>query len=308
MWAVIHVRLSAPARNGEGTRRSLVGQLVHSQEPIARPPCLRRPESKRSQAAHRCRWLRLTGEHLTALHPCACVRRRSFAHTRATRTPPQAEPDLNTLSGLSIVGVQQIGRVVEVVQEALQGNTVRLLGKSSRPSLELPKIRKNPLVEIIPCNTGCLGACTYCKTVHARGRLGSYSLDALAARLKTALSEGVAEIWLTSEDTGAYGRDIGSSMPELMETLLEGAHAQPHLLTPTFSRSVSRHCAHCLVPYTCHMRKSSLQPTPPNVLWASELDAGSLPLTLGTTHAPRATGWLHASCRHDKPALHASAH
>lgn len=123
--------------------------------------------------------------------------------------------------------------MVEVVQEALRGNTVRLLGRSSRPSLELPKIRKNPLVEIIPCNTGCLGACTYCKTVHARGRLGSYPLPALAARLVSALSEGIAEVWLTSEDTGAYGRDIGSSMPELMETLLEGSqsHASPRAYT-----------------------------------------------------------------------------
>ena len=39
---------------------------------------------------------------------------------------------------------------------------------------------------------------------------------------RTATEEGVVEVWLTSEDTGAYGRDIGSSMPELMRTLLEG--------------------------------------------------------------------------------------
>ena len=134
----------------------------------------------------------------------------------------QAEPDLDALDGLSIVGVQQIERVVEVVQEALRGNTVRLLGKSSRPSLDLPKVRRNPLIEIIACNTGCLGSCTYCKTVYARGRLGSYEPTALLQRLEAALSEGVVEIWLTSEDTGAYGRDIGSSMPELMQTLLDG--------------------------------------------------------------------------------------
>jgi hypothetical protein len=35
------------------------------------------------------------------------------------------------------------------------------------------------------------------------------------------LSEGVVEIWLTSEDTGAYGRDIGSSLPELLWQLIE---------------------------------------------------------------------------------------
>ncbi len=134
----------------------------------------------------------------------------------------QAEPDLAALAGTSLVGVQQIDRVVEVVQETLRGNTVRLMGRSTRPSLDLPKVRRNPLVEIIACNTGCLGSCTYCKTVYARGRLGSYEPPALLSRLQSSVSEGVVEVWLTSEDTGAYGRDIGSSMPELMRTLLSG--------------------------------------------------------------------------------------
>ncbi len=30
----------------------------------------------------------------------------------------------------------------------------------------------------------------------------------------------VREIWLSSEDTGAYGRDLGSSLPELLRALV----------------------------------------------------------------------------------------
>lgn len=33
--------------------------------------------------------------------------------------------------------------------------------------------------------------------------------------------EGVCEIWLTSEDTGAYGRDIGTDLPTLLWRLVE---------------------------------------------------------------------------------------
>ena len=33
--------------------------------------------------------------------------------------------------------------------------------------------------------------------------------------------EGVVEIWLTSEDTGAYGRDIGVTLPDLLWKLVE---------------------------------------------------------------------------------------
>jgi threonylcarbamoyladenosine tRNA methylthiotransferase CDKAL1 len=31
----------------------------------------------------------------------------------------------------------------------------------------------------------------------------------------------VREIWLSSEDTGAYGRDLGTSLPELLQKLVE---------------------------------------------------------------------------------------
>lgn len=140
---------------------------------------------------------------------------------------PQGQPKANYLQGLSVIGVQQIDRVVEVVEETLKGHSVRLLGtkkeagkKQGGASLLLPKIRKNPLIEIIPINTGCLNQCTYCKTKHARGELGSYPPEEIVARAVQSFEEGVCEIWLTSEDTGAYGRDIGSSLPELLWRLV----------------------------------------------------------------------------------------
>ncbi|XP_066147732.1 threonylcarbamoyladenosine tRNA methylthiotransferase isoform X1 [Euwallacea fornicatus] len=141
---------------------------------------------------------------------------------------PQGAPKSSFVQGYSIVGVQQIDRVVEVVEETLKGNVVKLLGtkkengkKKGGASLLLPKVRRNPLIEIIAINTGCLNQCTYCKTKHARGDLGSYLPEEIVARAKQAFEEGVVEIWLTSEDTGTYGRDIGSSLPELLWKLVE---------------------------------------------------------------------------------------
>lgn len=133
---------------------------------------------------------------------------------------PQGSRNLKELEGVSIVGVQQIDRVVEVVEETLKGHEVRLLNRRTLPALELPKVRKNKFVEILPINVGCLGACTYCKTKHARGHLGSYTVDSLVWRVKTVISEGVREIWLSSEDTGAYGRDIGVNLPILLNAII----------------------------------------------------------------------------------------
>jgi threonylcarbamoyladenosine tRNA methylthiotransferase CDKAL1 len=132
----------------------------------------------------------------------------------------QADQSIKGLEDVSVVGIANIDRVVEVVEQTLEGHIVKMTGKKSLPSLDLPKVRRNPLVEIIPLSTGCLGSCTYCKTKHARGKLGSYALDAIVERAKIAISEGVAEIWLSSEDTGAYGIDLGTNIGELLLALI----------------------------------------------------------------------------------------
>lgn len=134
---------------------------------------------------------------------------------------PQADKKIKELEDVSVVGIQQIDRVVEVVEETLKGNSVKLLTKKSLPALDLPKVRKNPLIEIIPLSTGCLGSCTYCKTKHARGVLGSYDPNELVSRVKMVVAEGVQEIWLTSEDTGAYGLDIGTNIAELLTSIID---------------------------------------------------------------------------------------
>ncbi|NWZ25019.1 CDKAL methylthiotransferase, partial [Asarcornis scutulata] len=158
---------------------------------------------------------------------------------------PQAQPRQDYLKGLSIIGVQQIDRVVEVVEETIKGHSVRLLGQKKDNGkrlggarLDLPKIRKNPLIEIISINTGCLNACTYCKTKHARGDLASYPIEELVDRAKQSFQEGVCEIWLTSEDTGAYGRDIGTDLPtllwKLVEAIPEGAMLRLGMTNPPY--------------------------------------------------------------------------
>lgn len=134
---------------------------------------------------------------------------------------PQGDRNIKGLEDCSMIGVTQIDRIVEVVEETLKGNQVKLLAKKELPSLDLPKIRRNELIEIVPINTGCLGSCTYCKTKHARGKLGSYTPDAIVSSCMKATKEGVKEIWLTSEDTGAYGRDINTDLPYLVMEIIK---------------------------------------------------------------------------------------
>lgn len=133
---------------------------------------------------------------------------------------PQTDPE--KVKGCSLIGTSQITRIVEIVEETINGNIVELLAKESLPRLMLPKIRKNPVIEIIPICEGCLGApCTYCKVKAARGHLRSYPKEEIIRQAHHAIRKGIPEIWLTAQDTGCYGGDINESLPTLLKDLIK---------------------------------------------------------------------------------------
>ena len=74
---------------------------------------------------------------------------------------------------------------------------------------------------IIPIAQGCLGSCSYCITRFARGKLISYPVDELVAEFRKRVGNGAKEIMITAQDTACYGRDTGSSLPELLHKMLE---------------------------------------------------------------------------------------
>lgn len=145
---------------------------------------------------------------------------KSTKHILVAGCIPQSMPELSGLEGVSLLGVQQFQRIVEAVDRVIVGENIKWLSKQDLPSLDLPKRRNNSLVEIIPINLGCLHSCTYCKTKHARGHLRSYAIEAIVARARAAIVGGAKQIWITSEDAGAYGKDIGVTLPQLLRALL----------------------------------------------------------------------------------------
>jgi MiaB-like tRNA modifying enzyme len=122
-----------------------------------------------------------------------------------------------------IVGPAAGDRIVEVVKRVLNGERVVALegAVNAKPSLNLPRLRLNPVISIIPVNYGCLGACAYCCVVFARGHLRSYGIQEIVERVKKDLAMGVQEFWITSQDTACYGRDRGMNLAELLNTLCD---------------------------------------------------------------------------------------
>ncbi len=139
---------------------------------------------------------------------------------------PQAEPDLldKQLKNISVIGTRQIVHVVEIVKDVLKNKIVHNLENDKNEALNLPKVRRVGIVEIIPISEGCMSNCTYCKTKLARGEILSYPKEKIIAQFKSALKEGCKEFWITSQDNGCYGFDIYRKekyfLPQLLNDLL----------------------------------------------------------------------------------------
>ena len=92
--------------------------------------------------------------------------------------------------------------------------------QTNKPPLNLPCTQTNPTISIIPINYGCQGNCAYCCVTHARGKLRSYTPTEITQRIKHDLTRSTKEIWLTSQDTASYGKDINTNLPTLLNTII----------------------------------------------------------------------------------------
>jgi MiaB-like tRNA modifying enzyme len=85
----------------------------------------------------------------------------------------------------------------------------------------LPNPYPGQLISIIPIAYGCLGNCSYCCVKAARGRLRSYPIKEIIARITKDIEKGTKEIWLTGQDLGCYGFDNRETIPDLLTKISE---------------------------------------------------------------------------------------
>jgi len=128
---------------------------------------------------------------------------------------------LNNETQINGIAGPSIGKdIIELINKVTNGEKVtNLQTPKEKPQLTLPKINTNPIISILPINFGCLGSCSYCAVVFARGKLWSHSIPEIIQRIKTDAASGIYEFWVTSQDTAAYGRDIGKNLAELLHSI-----------------------------------------------------------------------------------------
>ena len=73
---------------------------------------------------------------------------------------------------------------------------------------------------LIRISWGCSGNCSYCGIKKAIGDYKSKPIGECIREFKKGLGQGYKNFLLTTDDAGAYGTDIGSSFPELLEKIV----------------------------------------------------------------------------------------
>ena len=121
----------------------------------------------------------------------------------------------------SLLGPNSIGKTLQVIKSTLDGQKIIALEDTDITKIGLPKIRLNSAIGIVEIASGCMSECTFCQTKLSKGDLKSYRIGDVVRQVKTEISDGCNEVWLTSTDNGCYGLDIGSDLPELVNAVSE---------------------------------------------------------------------------------------
>ncbi|MBW3013018.1 tRNA (N(6)-L-threonylcarbamoyladenosine(37)-C(2))-methylthiotransferase [Candidatus Woesearchaeota archaeon] len=136
----------------------------------------------------------------------------------------------------SYINTDNILSIVEVVEETRHDNSVTLMTTQQEIKINKPRVRQNKVTAIIPICNSCTEQCSYCIVKSVKGKLFSYPMEEILEDAQKALNQGAKEIWITAQDTAAYGLDwytqadrlksnlehipLKSKLPELLQKLI----------------------------------------------------------------------------------------
>jgi MiaB-like tRNA modifying enzyme len=118
--------------------------------------------------------------------------------------------------GISLISTNHLKQIPKLINRIMEGEKVELRGRNNEIKICSPKIRKNPVVNIVQISSGCKSSCSYCCVKLAKGNLFSYPPEMIVKDIEKSVREGCREIWITSQDNSCYGFDTGMDLVELL--------------------------------------------------------------------------------------------
>ncbi len=162
--------------------------------------------------------------------------------------------------------VAALPHVARVVGNPHKDRLVALVTGEDTPDYEREPLQRDPLPPgtlghtraFVKVQDGCDNRCTFCVTTLVRGPGRSRPLQEVVEEVNLLAALGYNEVVLTGVHLGSYGRDSGSSLPELVRALLERttiprlrlSSLEPWDLSPSFFDlwQDSRLCPHLHLP------------------------------------------------------------
>src|SRR5215468_4656798 len=120
-----------------------------------------------------------------------------------------------------IFGPDELGRILEAVQ--LESSSIPDVSidalYSSKEIPTIPRVLTTPAhMAYLKVSEGCDHVCTFCAIPSFRGRFRSRPIADLVAESQRLAEQGVRELIIVSQDTMAYGKDLG--LPQGITSLL----------------------------------------------------------------------------------------
>ena len=138
-----------------------------------------------------------------------------------------------------VLGTGSYHKIVEAVEQILEGDTVADFDSIDQPELETGRIVTTPEhYAYIKISEGCDNRCSYCIIPYLRGKYRSRPMDDVLYEARMLAASGVKELIVVAQDTCRYGTDLPGHkklLPELLRQLcaIEEFHwVRVHYLYP----------------------------------------------------------------------------
>ncbi len=130
-------------------------------------------------------------------------------------------PRIHSISkNISIINTHNIEKITQAIKSSLKDKPVEFSSFEQKVKLNYPKKRINKIIGIVPILSGCNDNCSYCFTKQIKGNTFSFPKEKILEEVKQCIREGCKEIWITSQDNGAYLTEKGKTqLPQLIDSI-----------------------------------------------------------------------------------------
>ena len=159
------------------------------------------------------------------------VRHNPLSLVVVTGCYPQTAPEeVRAIEGVDvIIGNQERGRIVELVEEALEHKRTEILDNVQQMTVDTKFEELGVGTEtdktraFLKIQEGCNQYCTYCIIPKVRGGYRSIPMESLLKEAAELAENGVRELILVAQETTLYGKDLygKKSLPLLLHKLAE---------------------------------------------------------------------------------------